>query len=227
MIVARRMTRNVITATPDTTHSQAVKLMRDNQIRHLPVVEQGRLVGIVVENDLLSNQPSPATTLSIYEIYTLLDNLKLRQIMSTPVYAVGEDCPLEEAARIMTENQFSCLPVVRGEEIVGIITETDIFRAFVDVLGGHERGLALTVRLEDKPGALASVAAAVAKAGGNMLNIVTFPEPGGGYAEVYIKEVGADRALLEKLIAEEAQADLLDIGPSRKYEPRLFGGKKK
>jgi acetoin utilization protein AcuB len=223
MYVGRRMTPNPITATPEMTHPQAVKLMRDNNVRHLPVLDKGRLVGMVVEQDLLSSQPSPATTLSIYEIYSLLDKLRLSQIMSTPVFAVEETCPMEEAARIMTEKKISGLPVMRGDKVVGIITETDLFRAFVDILGGEEKGLALTVRLEDKPGALATVAAAIAKAGGNILNMVPLRDPRNESGEVYIKELGADPDLLEKLIKEEAAADLIDMGPARHYEPKLYG----
>lgn len=226
MIVGRRMTTNPITVKSDTTHSAALDLMRKNNIRHLPVVDDGKLVGIVVENDLLSSRPSPATTLSIYEIYTLLDKLKVSQIMSAPVYAVEENCPIEEAARIMTEKKITGLPVMRDNKLVGIITEVDIFRAFVDILGGEEKGLALTVKLDHKPGALASVAAAIAKAGGNILNLVPFSDPNSPSGEVYIKEMGADQDLLEKYIREEAQADLLNIQPARHYEMLVYGKKK-
>jgi acetoin utilization protein AcuB len=228
MFVGRRMTLSPITAHPDMTHPQALDLMRKNNIRHLPILENGKLVGIVVESDLLSSRPSPATTLSVFEIYALLDSLKLRQIMSTPVYAVAENCPLEDAARIMIEKKIEGLPVVRGEEVVGIITEVDIFRAFVDALGGGEQGLALTVRLQDKPGALASVAAAIAKAGGNILNLVPFRDPANTQsAEMYIKEIGADQALLEKYIEEEADADLVMVRPARHTEALVFGKQKK
>lgn len=223
MIVARRMTPNPITVKPDTTHSTALDLMRKNNVRHLPVMDNGKLVGIVVENDLLSSRPSPATTLSIYEIYTLLDNLKISQIMSTPVFAVEENCPIEEAARIMTENKITGLPVMRDGQLVGIITEVDIFRAFVDILGGEEKGLALTVKLEHKPGALASVAAAIAKAGGNILNLVPLKDPNSPSGELYIKEIGADQELLEKYIREEADADLVRIRPARHYEKLVYG----
>lgn len=227
MIVGRRMTPNPITAPPDMTHPAALDLMRKNGIRHLPIMEEGKLIGIVVENDLLSSRPSQATTLSIYEIYTILDKLTLRQIMSAPVYAVEEDCPMEEAARIMIQNRITGLPVMRGDEIVGIITEIDLFRAFVDVLGGEEKGLALTVKLEHKPGALASVAAAIAKAGGNIQNIVTFRDPNSQSGEVYIKELGANPELLEQYIREEAQADLLGMTPARHYEALTFGKPRK
>lgn len=226
MYVGRRMSINPISATPETTFSQAYKLMHDHNIRHLPVLDGGKLVGIVVESDLLKASPSSATTLSVFEISSLLDNLKLREFMSSPVYTVEENCPLEEAAAIMIAKKITGLPIMRGDELVGIITETDIFRTFVEVLGGNREGLTFSVRLEDKPGALASVTEAVAKAGGNILSLVTFlPDQRGG-GEIYVKQEGADQKLLEQYIAEDAMADLLWIGKVEQYQPRLFGRKR-
>ena len=226
MYVGRRMAINPVSATPETTFSQAYKLMHNHNIRHLPIMEGGKLVGIVVEGDLLKAQPSSATTLSVYEISSLLDNLKLREIMSAPVFAVEENCPLEEAAAILIKEKITGLPVMRGDELVGIITETDIFRSFVEVLGGNREGLTFSVRLEDKPGALAAVTEAVAKAGGNILSLVTFlPDQRGG-GEIYIKQVGADRKLLEQYIAEDGMAVLLWLGQVEQYQPKLFGKKR-
>jgi acetoin utilization protein AcuB len=222
MYVGRRMTRNPITATPDTSHREAVDLLRQHRIRRLPILDRGRLVGIVVEEDLLSNQPSPATSLSIYEIHTLLSKLKLADIMVSPVYTVEENCPLEEAARIMIERSFSCLPVMRGDELVGIITETDIFRAFLEVIGDPGDCYRLAVRVEDKPGAIATVTRAIAEAGSNIVNLATFRDD----SEIYLKIRGGDMVQLERLIREEAHADLLELGPTRRYEPRPFGQKK-
>lgn len=224
MYVGRRMTPNPITVKPDTTHPEALALMREHHIRQLPVVNaQGRLVGIVSEEDLLSTQPSPATTLSIYEIYSLLDNLKISTIMSSPVFTVQEDCPLEAAARIMMEERIGSLPVMRGEQLVGIITGTDVLRALIEALAGTQEGLSFSVRLEDKPGALASVLREVAEAGGNLVSVVTFHSPEVGRGEIFIKEQGANRLALEEGIRDRAHADLIDMGPSRHYEPQLFG----
>ena len=130
------MTVNPVFVSPDDNFHQAMHALRKQGVSHLPVLEKNHLVGIVVEKDLLSNQPSPATTLSLYEIYSLLETLRIRQMMSRPVITVEGDCPLEEAARIMVEHKISCLPVMDGENLVGIITETDVFKALVEVLGG-------------------------------------------------------------------------------------------
>ncbi len=105
MLVKDRMTLNPITALPETTHKQAVELMREHNIHHLPIVDKrGRLVGIVVEEDLYAAQPSPATTLSIYEIHSLLSKLELKEIMQRPVYTVTGECSLEEAAGLMLKD---------------------------------------------------------------------------------------------------------------------------
>src|SRR5690554_5892888 len=118
MLVKDIMTPNPITATPETTHKQASELMREHHIHHLPIVDKrGKLVGIVVESDLYQAQPSPATTLSIYEIHSLLSRLELKQIMRRPVYTTSPGCPLEEAARLMQAQRIGCLPVLDGEAL--------------------------------------------------------------------------------------------------------------
>jgi acetoin utilization protein AcuB len=201
MLVKDRMTLNPITAQPDTTHKQAAELMREHNVHHLPIMDKnGKLVGIIVEADLLSAQPSPATTLSIYEIHSLLSKLQLKQIMQHPVRTVTPHCPLEEAARIMLNERIGCLPVMENDQLVGIITDTDIFQTFVAVLGGGEEGARFTLRLEDKPGILAKVAQAVADAGGNILSLTTWHGQDDQAAYLTIKERGANFAQLAQAL---------------------------
>ncbi|MCC6957240.1 MAG: CBS domain-containing protein [Anaerolineales bacterium] len=221
MFVRSYMTVDPIYVSPDDNFHQAMHALRKNKVRHLPVLERGRLVGIVVEKDLLSNQPSPATTLSLYEIYSLLETLRIRQIMSRPVYTVEGDCPLEEAARIMVKHKISCLPVMEGEKLVGIITETDIFRALVEVLGGAAEGTRFVLRVPDKVGELALISDRIAEAGGNILAITTAKAKQGGYGIVMIKETGAKKESLLKL-GEGTDVEILDIRHTSQYEPRLF-----
>ncbi|NLX10715.1 MAG: CBS domain-containing protein [Chloroflexi bacterium] len=186
------MTEKPITALPETTHRQAVEIMRENNIHHLPIMDRnGKLVGIVVEEDLLRAQPSPATTLSIYEIHSLLSRLQLKQIMQHPVQTVAGDCPLEEAARLMYNQNIGCLPVMEDNELVGIITDTDIFQAFMGLLGGGQEGARFTLRLADKPGMLAQVAKAVADAGGNIISATAWRSTSHEDAYITIKERGA------------------------------------
>ena len=222
MFVSDYMTPNPVTVTPDHNYPQAISVIRKNKVRHLPVLENGRLVGIVVEKDLLSNQPSPATTLSVYEIYSLLEVLRIRQIMSRPVITVSGDCPIEEAARIMVENQVSCLPVMNGETLCGIITETDIFKILVEVLGGEEQGCRLTAYLPEKVGELARLAGRIAAQGGNIVAVTNSRILKENKREVTIKALGIDQAALKALV-EELGGEVRVILTSARYQPRLFG----
>lgn len=222
MFVRTYMTADPVFVSPEDNFPQAMAVIRKRKIRHLPVVERGELVGIVVEKDLLSNQPSPATTLSLYEIYSLLETLRIRQMMTSPVITVEGDCPLEEAARIMVENKISCLPVMDGDTLVGIITETDVFKVLVEVLGGKEQGLRMTLRLPDRVGELAKISASIASAGGNIFAVTTSRKLEDGRREVTIKETGANREKMIRLI-EEGDFEVLDVQPSVRYEPKMFG----
>lgn len=191
MLVKDRMTLNPITVQPETTHKQASELMKENAIHHLPVVDkQGRLAGIVVEQDLLAAQPSPATSLSIYEIHSLLSKLQIKQIMSHPVYTTTPDCPLEEAARLMLDQGIGCLPVMDNDVMIGIITDTDIFESLVTLLGGGEGGARFTLEVPDEPGVLAKIGQTVANAGGNVISVTNWHSEGKAY--ITIKERGAN-----------------------------------
>lgn len=215
MNVKQRMTPNPITATPKMSHRQAVKTMQDNNIRRLPIVdENGRLVGIVSESDLLSTAPSQATTLSIYEIYTLLEKLTLDQIMTSPVMAVEEDCGLANAAHIMHQNKIGCLPVVRGDELVGIITETDVFGTLVEVLGGGEPGLRIDLRVMDQKGVLAQVTQAIAAAGGNIVSLTTFHGEDTAHTILSIKVRGAEDTTLRSSLEALSEVEIVDFRPS-------------
>lgn len=211
MLVKDRMTPNPITALPETTHKQAAELLRENDIHHLPIVDKrGRLVGIIVEDDLYSAQPSPATTLSIYEIHSLLSKLELKEIMRRPVYTVSGECSLEEAAGLMLKHDIGCLPVMEKDNVVGIITDSDIFQTFVDLLGGEKEGARFTLRLPDKPGVLARVAQIVADAGGNIIAVTTWQTHGEGQAIMTIKEQGANFAQLRAAL-NTIDIEMIDV----------------
>ncbi len=222
MFVKTYMTTNPVFVSPDDNFHQAMHILRKQGVRHLPVVNKNQLVGVVVEKDLLSNQPSPATSLSLYEIYSLLETLQVSQIMSSPAIAVNSDCPLEEAARIMVENQISCLPVMEGEALVGIITETDVFKALVEILGGDEKGLRFILRLPDQVGQLALIANRIADAGANILSITNTGVHGDGFAEVMIKTTGAKKEDFLNLV-EGTDVVISEIQQTTRVEPRLFG----
>lgn len=136
MYVKDRMSSPVVTITPDTPFDKAMKIMRNHNFRRLPVVDhRGYLVGIVSERDLLQASPSQANSLDVWELSYLLTKLKISSIMSHRVISVSADTPVVDAARIMIERKIGGLPVTEGQEVIGIITETDIFKAFVEQFG--------------------------------------------------------------------------------------------
>jgi acetoin utilization protein AcuB len=175
MLVKDRMTPNPKTITPDASHPEALRMLHKEKFRYLPVVDKsGKVIGMVTETDLLHAAPSSATSLSIYEMNYLLANLKIQDVMSSPAITVAEDLPLEIAAKQMIDKDIGALPVMRGEKLVGIITETDIFKTFVEILGGGEKILRVTLRSPNVPGELSRLTGVIAGLGGNLHSIVAF-----------------------------------------------------
>ncbi len=172
MLVRERMTQNPITVGPDLSVPDALRLMREKKVRRFPVVDShGKLVGIVSDKDLLQAGPSAATTLAIWEITELLGKLKVSEVMSREVVTVQEDTPLEEAARIMADGRIGGLLVLRGEALVGIITETDLFKSLLELLGGRRSGVRITIATPGGKGELAQITNAIFNAGGNIVGL--------------------------------------------------------
>jgi acetoin utilization protein AcuB len=191
------MTRNPITITPDVTVPEAQAIMRREKVQRLPVLDNnGRLVGIVTSLDLIHASPSPATSLDIYEMHYLLSKLKVEKVMTRQVITVTEDLPIEEAARIMVDNKISGLPVMRGDVLVGIITETDLFKLFIELFGARHKGIRITLLLPEKKGELAKVSNAITECGGNIVSFAIFEgeDPTNGYCT--LKVTGVEKATL-------------------------------
>jgi acetoin utilization protein AcuB len=171
------MIREPLVTSPSTSVEEAIRIMRKNRVRHLPVVRRdGKLAGIVTQTDVLQASPSPATSLSVWEINFLLAKLEVRDAMTTKVIVVEEECPLEEAALVMAEHKIGCLPVVHGKRLVGIITETDLFNIFTEQLGARKTGIRLTLRVPDVKGELALLTGRIAEMGGNIIRLTTLPD---------------------------------------------------
>jgi acetoin utilization protein AcuB len=174
MLVGNRMTVRPVTIRGSASIDQALELMREEKVRRLPVLNKGGdLVGIISELDLLKASPSPATSLSIYEIPYILAKIKIKSIMTTDVITVAEDTPLEEAARIMVDNKIGGLPVMRDGKLVGIITETDVFKVFLEVLGARKPGVRVSIMVPDEKGMLGRITTKVAEMGGDILSLGT------------------------------------------------------
>jgi len=174
MFVGERMSRPVISVTPETPINDTLAMFKKEHIRRAPVMKDGKLVGIVSERDLLNASPSSATTLSVWEMNFLISKVKVKNVMSKKVITVAKDTPIEEAARVMADKKIGGLPVVDGEKVVGMITETDLFKVFLELMGARDKGIRVTATIEDKPGELARVTKAVAEAGGNFVSFGFF-----------------------------------------------------
>jgi acetoin utilization protein AcuB len=209
MLVKERMTRNPIFIRPDTPVTEAQALMKREKIHHLPVLDkEEKLVGIVTEKDLLYASPSVATTLSVYEMTSLLAKLKVEKVMSREVVAIAEDVPLEEAARIMADRRIGGLPIVRGKALVGMITESDLFRVFIELFGARQKGVRVSVTMPNEKGTLAKIAAAVSHAGGNIIALGTFlgDDPSSGRCTLKVDGVQRD-ALVAALTPQVRSVD--------------------
>lgn len=174
MYVRDFMSKRLVVITPDSSLADAFALMKENNIRRLPVVDGENLVGIVAYSDLLKASPSEATSLSIWEINYMLSKLKIKDIMKTNVITIEADEPIEKAALLMQKNDIGALPVLENGRLVGIITESDIFDAFIDVMGMGSPGTRITVEIEDRPGQILEVIKPISEAGINIRSIATF-----------------------------------------------------
>ena len=175
MLVRERMSKNPYTITAETPVDEALRRMREVHVRRFPVLDKaGKMVGIVAEKDLLYASPSPATTLSIYEMHYLLSKLKVAEVMKRDIITVTEDTPVEDAARIMTDRKIGSLPVLRNGQLVGIITESDLFKLFQELLGARNKGVRLTMLIPEVKGTLAKITTAIAQKGGYIHALGTF-----------------------------------------------------
>jgi len=177
MFVRDHMVSPVVTVAPDLPFQDALKLMQDGKLRRLPVVdEQGKLMGIVAERDLLYASPSPATTLSVWELTYILSKIKVEELMTKKVVTTTPDTPIEDAASLMVEKDVGGLPVVDEEnKPVGIITAQDIFTTLVELFGGGQPGLRLTLEVPNAKGVLAGLSTTIFDLDGNIASVGTFP----------------------------------------------------
>lgn len=205
MLVGDRMSKPVLSVSPETPVQDALAKMRSEKVSRYPVLnKKGKLVGIVCESDLLNASPSEATTLSVWEVNYLLSKITVERVMAKNVITVTENTTLEEAARRMADHRIGGLPVLRDDAVVGIITETDLFRLFLEMMGGREQGVRISVLVKEEPGMLYRLTKAINEAGGNIISISTFAGESTEDREVTLKvsELSPDklRAALEPVV---------------------------
>lgn len=212
MIIKLMMTKNPVTIHPDMSVTDVRSLMDKKEIGHLPVLDRNNtLAGIVTKKDLLKAGPSPATTLDMYEISYLLSKLRVEKIMVKDVITVDENDVVEEAARIMADRDIGCLPVMKGNILTGIVTETDLFRFFVRVFGARQPGVRITLRVAEKPGQLEKLTHAIAVKGGNVVALVSSEADDPDHRRIVIKISGMGRGDIEEAVHALPEAVLEDI----------------
>src|ERR1700690_3440794 len=173
MFVSDWMTRKVYTVEPDNSVSDAIKLIKEKRIKHLPVIKKGKVKGIISDRDIRDFSPSQATTLDIYELHYLLAKTRVKEIMKEKVLTVAPDLPVEEAALLMYDRNVGCLPVIEDVRLTGIISDRDIFRALVDITGVRHGGHRISMAIEDRAGSIKEVADIIRKYGFSLQSILS------------------------------------------------------
>ena len=203
MFVANCMTKNPIIIAPDVGIDEAAKIMDKGHFRRLPVVEHGKLVGFFTNRDLLRASPSAATTLDRFEMRTLLSKIKVADVMQKNVITVTDTTTIEEAALVMAREKIGGMPVLSEiGKVVGIISSTDIFRAFVTVMGLDSGKTRLTIAVADRKGVLRDIATVLADLDINIDSMVTIPQPSGTYDIIIRADIPDVETVRERLAAK-------------------------
>ena len=202
MLIRDLMTSDVITVTAETSMLKAGKLMKEHDIRRLPVLaDDGRVIGIVSDRDVKAASPSKATTLDMHEMYYLLSEIKIKDIMTPNPVTVGALDTVEKVALLMLEKGFGGLPVVDADEkLIGIITDHDIFSVLVSITGVRAGGVQLAFRLPDKPGTMRPIFEALREYQASIISVLSANEGGEGERDVYVRIRPMDTAQEDKLI---------------------------
>ena len=206
MLVGQRMSRPVITVSPDLPITEALTLLKRNNIRRAPVVKRGKMVGIITVADIMNASPSQATSLSIWEVNYLVSKITVEAVMTKKVLTVQEDIPIEDAAKLMVDTKIGGMPVMRGKEIVGMITETDLFKVFLEMMGARHMGVRVSYLMVNRAGEIAKLSKVLYENGGNILSLGTFAGETPSNVLVTMKLEGIEleklRILLEPLVVE-------------------------
>ncbi len=202
MLVRDYMSLSPITVSPEDSVGHALQLMKDHSIRRLPVVSKDKIVGIVTRQDLLRASPSSATSLSVWEINYLFPKIKISEVMTRKVISISPESVLEQAALVMRENSVSALPVVENNRLVAIITESDIFKALIDIFGFDYPGVRLTLAVEDEVGVLHNITEIISSLG---INIITLAARrlDSNRVNIMLRLQDDDISAVSKLLAEK------------------------
>lgn len=211
MIIRDVMTKAPVTVTEETSVTEAKAIMSKNNFSKLPVMDKSkRLVGIITKNDIQKASPSDATTLDMFELGYVLSKLTVGKFMTKKVITIQETEVIEEAARIMVDNNIGCIPVMEDDVLVGIVTESDLFRLFTEIFGARNSGVRALISLQDKPGMLAKITTQVAELKGNLVSVVTREVKDKDVRRSTIKATGITIEQMENIL-KSAEAEIIDI----------------
>lgn len=174
MFVKWRMTANPFTIGPDATVPQAIELMQQHKVRKLPVLSDGKLVGVVSQSDIDRASPSMATSFSAGEVAYLFTKLKVSRVMSRNPLTIGAEALLEEAAILMRDHKIEMLPVMEADKVVGVITESDILDSFIELNGARQGGTRLVIEADDRPGVMARLSSITGQHSTNITHIAVY-----------------------------------------------------
>lgn len=211
MIIKSVMTKDVITVEPTTSVTTAKAIMAEKGINKLPVLDGSmRLVGIITKNDITKALPSEATTLDMYELGYLLTKLTCEKFMSKKVITISEDTVVEEAAKLMVDNNVGCIPVLKDDVLVGIVTESDLFSLFTDMFSARSEGVRAVISQSDKPGELAKIITRIAEINGNVVALVTRETKDEGQRRTTIKITGITEDQIKSILSDVG-AQVIDV----------------
>ena len=198
MLVKNWMSKKVATVHVNDTMQDAVKLLREHDIRMLPVMEQGELVGIVTDRDMKRASASDATTLDVHELIHLVSTIEIKRIMTKNPITVPFDFTVEETAEVLLKNKISGVPVLNHDkEIVGTITQTDLFKVLISLTGAGAKGLQFAFEAEDRPGSIKELVDTIRQYGGRVVSILSaYENAPQGYRKVYIRMFDINRSEL-------------------------------
>lgn len=205
MFVGERMSHPVISVAPEMPIHDALAMFKKAHIRRAPVMKDGKLVGIASQRDLLNASPSPVTSLSVWEMNYLISKVTVKQVMSKKVKTIDFDTPIEEASRIMADSKIGGMPVVRSGQVVGMITETDLFKTFLELMGARTKGIRVTAEIEDTPGTLAKVTRAIADAGGDFISFGQFAGKDPSTKVLTFKVAGLKKDAVQKALTKHVK----------------------
>ncbi|MDQ7782103.1 MAG: CBS and ACT domain-containing protein [Desulfomonilaceae bacterium] len=225
MLVRDWMSTNVITVNADDTMYKAIELLTENHISMMPVMEEGKLVGVVTDRDLKRASPSDASPLDFQRLLYHLARLEVGAIMNRYPVTIPDDLTVAEAAEVLLEHQISGCPVVDEQgAIKGIITKSDIFKVMIAVSGLHDKGVQFGFRVNDEPGAIKEVTDTLRRYGARLVSILSsYEKVPGGYRDVYIRVFNVDRDTKNQLLKDLAKVSrILYVVDIRQNEREIY-----